>query len=91
VDQADCSHLGGTRNPLVISWPKRIHDHGGLRSQFHHLVDIAPTMYEAAGIPSPTIVDGIAQKPLDGVSMLTLKTRTASLGYCFAWCFSFVV
>jgi hypothetical protein len=72
------SHLGGTRNPLVISWPKRIHDHGGLRSQFHHLVDIAPTMYEAAGIPSPTTVDGIAQKPLDGVSMLyTFKHKHA--------------
>lgn len=63
------SHFGGTRNPLVISWPERIRDHGGLRSQFHHLVDIAPTIYEAAGIPAPTMVDGVAQKPLDGVNM----------------------
>ncbi len=64
------SHFGGTRNPMVISWPKRIHDRGGLRSQFHHLIDIAPTVYEAAGIPEPKMVDGVVQKPLDGVSML---------------------
>jgi len=63
------SHFGGTRNPMVISWPQRIHDHGGLRSQFHHLVDIAPTLFEVAGVPAPAMVDGVAQTPLDGVSM----------------------
>jgi arylsulfatase len=64
------SHLGGTRNPMVVTWPARIKDRGGLRSQFHHLVDIAPTVYEAAGIPAPKRVDGIEQLPLDGISML---------------------
>ena len=63
------SHFGGTRNPLVISWPKRIRDKGGLRSQFHHVVDIAPTIYEAVGIRPPAEVNGIAQKPIEGVSL----------------------
>ena len=47
------SHFGGTRNPLVISWPKRIKDVGGIRSQFHHVIDIVPTILEAAGIEQP--------------------------------------
>ena len=47
------SHFGGTRNPLVISWPERIKDEGGIRTQFHHVIDIAPTILEAAGIPEP--------------------------------------
>ncbi len=63
------SHLGGSRNPMVVSWPARIKDKGGIRSQFTHLIDIAPTILEAAGIPAPKQVDGIAQKPLDGVSL----------------------
>jgi arylsulfatase A-like enzyme len=63
------SHLGGTRNPMVISWPSRITDKGGLRSQFHHVIDIAPTILEAAGIPEPQTVNGVAQKPIEGVSM----------------------
>jgi arylsulfatase len=63
------SHFGGTRNPMVITWPERIHDRGGLRSQFHHLIDIAPTIYEAARIPAPHVVDGVAQMPLAGISM----------------------
>ncbi|WP_197539635.1 arylsulfatase [Sulfuritalea hydrogenivorans] len=63
------SHLGGTRNPMVVSWPNRIKGHGGLRSQFHHLIDIAPTIYDAAGIPAPKRVDGVDQMPLDGISM----------------------
>src|SRR5262245_36857400 len=64
------SHFGGTRNPMVISWPKRITDKGGLRSQFHHVIDIAPTILDAAGIPQPQVVDGIDQKPMEGISML---------------------
>jgi arylsulfatase len=64
------SHLGGTRNGMVVSWPARIKDQGGLRSQYHHLTDIAPTLLEAAKIQAPSQVDGIAQKPFDGVSMV---------------------
>lgn len=64
------SHLGGVRNPLVVSWPAKIKDKGGIRSQFHHVIDIAPTIYEAAGITFPGELNGVAQKPLDGVSMV---------------------
>ncbi|EUA89614.1 sulfatase family protein [Mycobacterium ulcerans str. Harvey] len=53
-----------------MSWPARITDRGGLRSQFHHVVDIAPTILEAAGIPAPEIVNGVAQKPHDGISLM---------------------
>ena len=49
------SHFGGTRNPVVMNWPARIKDKGGLRSQFHHIIDIAPTILEAAGIPEPRL------------------------------------
>jgi len=63
------SHFGGTRNPMIITWPAKVSDHGGLRSQFHHLVDIAPTLLEAAGLPEPEMVDGVKQRPMDGVSM----------------------
>ena len=73
------SHFGGTRNPLVVSWPARITDAGGLRTQFHHVIDIVPTMLEAAGIPEPVSVNGTAQKPIEGVSMLyTLSDRSAA-------------
>ena len=64
------SHLGGTRDPLVVHWPSRIKSAGELRGQYHHLIDIAPTLLEAAGVPVPASVNGVAQKPLDGVSML---------------------
>lgn len=64
------SHFGGTRNGMVISWPARITDKSGLRSQFAHVIDIVPTIYEAAHIPAPKIVDGVEQKPLDGVSLV---------------------
>lgn len=64
------SHLGGTRNGLVISWPERIKPSRVMRSQFHHVIDIAPTIYEAAGIVPPDMVDGVRQQPLDGVSMV---------------------
>ncbi len=64
------SHLGGTRNPMVVSWPKRITPDDDVRSQFTHCIDIAPTVLEAAGIPEPTHVDGIAQEPMDGISFV---------------------
>jgi len=64
------SHFGGTRNPLVISWPKRIKDKNGIRTQFHHVNDIAPTIYEAVGIQPPSEVNGIPQKPIEGVSLV---------------------
>lgn len=64
------SHLGATRQPMVISWPGRITDRGGLRSQFTHVNDIAATLYEAAGITPPAEVDGVPQEPLDGVSFV---------------------
>jgi arylsulfatase A-like enzyme len=63
------SHFGGVRNGLVMSWPKGITDRGGLRSQFHHCIDIAPTILEVAGIPEPREVNGVPQKPIEGVSM----------------------
>ncbi len=63
------SFFGGTRQGMAISWPKRITDKGGIRSQFHHVIDIVPTVLEATGIPAPTMLDGIAQKPIEGVSM----------------------
>ncbi len=64
------SHLGGVRNPLAVSWPARIKDRGGVRAQFHHVIDIAPTICEVVGIPFPDVLNGVAQKPLDGVSMV---------------------
>ncbi len=63
------SHFGGTRQGLAISWPARIKDAGGIRHQFHHIIDIVPTILEAAGLKSPQMVDGIKQKPIEGVSM----------------------
>jgi arylsulfatase A-like enzyme len=64
------SHFGGTRNPLVVHWPQGIKAKNALRSQFHHVIDVAPTALAAAGIPEPTSVDGTKQRPMDGVSML---------------------
>ncbi len=63
------SHFGGTRQGLAISWPNRIKDEGGVRSQFHHVIDIVPTILEATGVKAPEYVDGIKQKPIEGVSM----------------------
>jgi arylsulfatase A-like enzyme len=63
------SHFGGTRNPMVVSWPARIKDTGGMRSQFTHLIDIVPTILDVAGIPTPRMVEGIEQMPMDGVSI----------------------
>jgi arylsulfatase len=64
------SHFGGTRNGMVLHWPKGIKGKGELRSQFHHVVDVAPTVLEAAKLPQPKMVNGIKQRPMDGVSML---------------------
>jgi arylsulfatase A-like enzyme len=64
------SHWGGTRNGTIVHWPKGIRGKGELREQFHHVIDIAPTILEAAGLPQPIAVDGIQQKPIEGVSML---------------------
>jgi len=64
------SHFGGTRQGLAISWPDRIKDVGGIRHQFHHIIDIVPTILEATGIKAPDMVDGIKQKPIEGVSMV---------------------
>ena len=63
------SHFGGTRNAIAISWPKKIKAAGELRTQFHHVIDIAPTIYEAAGIQAPEFVNGIKQMPIHGTSM----------------------
>ena len=64
------SSYGGTRNPLVVSWPKHIKGHGEVRPQWHHVIDIAPTILEAAGLPQPKEVNGSVQEPIQGVSML---------------------
>ena len=63
------SHFGGTRNAIAISWPKKIKAAGELRTQFHHVIDIAPTIYEVAGIQAPEFVNGIKQMPIHGTSM----------------------
>jgi len=68
-EQLVAAHFGGTRNPLVISWPKGIKPDKTPRPQFHHINDIAPTLYEVIGIKPPEEVNGIKQDPLDGVSM----------------------
>ena len=64
------SHFGGTRQGMAISWPRVIKDRGGIRNQFHHVIDVVPTVLEAARIKAPTFVDGIKQSPIEGVSMM---------------------
>jgi arylsulfatase A-like enzyme len=64
------SHFGGTRQGVAISWPGHITDLGGIRNQFHHIIDIVPTILEATGIPAPEMVNGIVQRPIEGVSMV---------------------
>ena len=64
------SHLGGTRDPMVVSWPRRIKDAGGVRYQFEDVTDVAPTILDAAGLPEPVEVDGVKQQRVDGMSFL---------------------
>ncbi len=64
------SHWGGTRNGAIVHWPAGIDEQGGLCSQFTHVIDIAPTILEAAGLPEPTMVNGVQQSPMEGTSML---------------------
>jgi arylsulfatase len=64
------SSFGGTRNPMIVHWPKRITAKGEVRTQFHHVIDIAPTVLEAAGLPEPKVVNGTPQQPIEGVSMV---------------------
>jgi arylsulfatase A-like enzyme len=72
------SHWGGTRNGTIVHWPNGIRDKGQIRNQFHHVIDVAKTILEAAGLPEPTMVNGIAQAPFEGVSMLpTLRDAKA--------------
>ena len=74
------SHFGGMRQGMAISWPAVIKDKGGIRDQFHHVIDIVPTILEAAGIRQPTIVDGIKQSPIEGVSMMyTFDKKNANV------------
>ncbi|SDA92287.1 Sulfatase [Sinorhizobium sp. NFACC03] len=63
------SHFGGTAQGMVMSWPGHINDAGGIRAQFHHFIDIVPTILEAAGIPQPETINGIKQEPIEGVSL----------------------
>ncbi len=64
------SHWGGTRNGTIVHWPKGIQEKGGRRNQFSHVIDVAPTILEAAGLPEPTFVNGVQQSPMEGTSML---------------------
>jgi len=70
------SHFGGTRQGMAISWPKVIKDTGGVRNQFHHVIDIVPTILEATGLAQPEYVDGIKQSPIEGVSMMYTFDKT---------------
>ena len=63
------SHWGGTRNGTVVHWPSGFDARGEIRSQFHHVIDVAPTVLEVAGLPEPSVVDGVEQQPIEGVSM----------------------
>jgi arylsulfatase A-like enzyme len=64
------SHWGGTRNGTIVHWPRGFTARGEIRPQFHHVIDVAPTVLEAAGLPEPSVVDGVSQRPIEGVSMV---------------------
>jgi len=72
------SHWGGTRNGTIVHWPKGIKEKGGHRNQFSHVIDLAPTVLEAAGIPAPTMVNGVMQSPYEGTSMFYSFDDTAA-------------
>jgi len=72
------SHWGGTRNGLIVHWPNGIEGTGEIRAQFHHVIDVAPTVLEAARLPQPLMVDGVMQRPIEGVSMLYSFNDTAA-------------
>jgi arylsulfatase len=74
------SHLGGTRDPMVVYWPDRIKDAGGIRYQFEDVTDIAPTILEAAGLPEPVEVNGVKQQHVDGISMLSTFASASAPG-----------
>jgi sulfatase-like protein len=63
------SHWGGTRNGTIVHWPRGFTARGEVRQQFHHVIDVAPTVLDVAGLPQPTVVDGVEQHPIEGVSM----------------------
>src|SRR5690606_302652 len=62
------SHFGGTRNGMIVTWPEQIDDRGATRFQFHHVVDVVPTILDVVGIAEPTTFNGVAQKPMEGTS-----------------------
>jgi arylsulfatase A-like enzyme len=64
------THNGGVRDPLIVHWPKEIKDRGGIRTQFHHIIDIVPTILEAIGVEPPAQIGGYTQAPIEGASML---------------------
>jgi arylsulfatase len=74
------AHFGGTRQPMAVAWPSRIRHDGKMRPQFHHVIDIAPTLYEVAGIRAPRVVNGFTQDSLDGVSMAYTFDNPAAPG-----------
>ena len=76
----NASHFGGTRTPLAVSWPKSIRPDKTPRTQFHHLNDIVPTIYDIVGIKAPTTVDGVTQQPMDGISMRYTFANAAAPG-----------
>ena len=72
------SHLGGTRAPMVVSWPRRIRERGGTRAQYLHVIDVVPTILEAAQVPPPRSVNGVLQQAVDGVSFLDALTNASA-------------
>jgi arylsulfatase len=73
------SRFGGTKQGMAISWPKVIKDKGGIRWQFHHFIDIVPTILEATGIRTPEVVDGFPQKPIEGVSIMYIFDKKSEM------------
>jgi arylsulfatase A-like enzyme len=81
------THAGGNTDPFIVSWPAAIKEHGVIRNQYHHLVDVVPTLLEVTGLPAPTSVNGVKQQPMPGISMAytftdgTAATRKKSQYY----------